>query len=77
MCRQCDSRAEDETCKDNTEPSEQNERAIAGLCVEAAILGGTYGLPYNRMAIVLGDMKRLENGDWIFEGRNYNRTSKD
>ena len=76
MCRQCDNRNKDSTCK-NVSVEIQNKRAKNRLCTRAAIYGGTLGLPYHKMETILGNMVQLGNNDWIFEGKNYNRLPKD
>lgn len=74
MCRQCHYRSStDGTCAESISITEQNKRAKEGSCKRAAIQGGTLGHPLHKLDSVLGDMVRLKDGSWIFEGRDYTR----
>jgi len=75
MCRQCHFRSpSDGTCaEEGISISEQNTRAKEGSCKRAVIQGGTFGHPLHKLDTVLGDMVRLKDRTWIFEGRDYTR----
>jgi hypothetical protein len=73
MCRQCHTRLENSECNTlGMTVTSQNMLAEKGECDDAVIAGPVdfYNPQHSQ---VVGRMRKLENGDWVFESGQFNR----
>lgn len=69
MCVMCDIQNSDGRCDYlNMRVETQNAWAEQGLCESVMVHGFAVGS--KRWVSIYGQMRRLANGQWIFEGRN-------